>query len=192
MSPYPTIFAPLQWDRGEYYPLPGIDYLEYSYYDGEDVWNCPATSLIGSAEQWREGALSTDPVPEYNEDTDCPVSCGCLGSGLVFTCTHCPAGAAEVRTVTFSGLVGVMAVYNGTWALSYTSACNWNYEDASRGLNFGFNTPTQASLQCYRPPFTLDATYLGAVAISCTGPNTMPLSAGNPQFPLSITVDPGE
>lgn len=120
--PYANIFFPLQWDRGNVYPYPGIDYLKYSYYNGADVWGCPGTSFIGTEEQWRLGALTTDPVPTYNLDTLCPVSCGC--TFLAGPCGTFPT-IPPVYRVSISGCTGSKAGFNGVWDLPYVTGCQW-------------------------------------------------------------------
>lgn len=114
--PYATIFQPLPQNWKEDLPLPGEDLSLHPYYNGEDVWNCPATSFAGTQEQWENGALTTDPPIVYNTSIKCPESCGCLGE-VAFDCVHCPSGIAKRYKITISGATGAGAIYNGEWTM---------------------------------------------------------------------------
>lgn len=137
--PFSTIFTPIVWNWNQGYPLPGEDLVDHNYYNGEDAWGCPGKAFIGSAEQWELGALTTDPVPAYDEELLCPVECGCDPAPPIFTCGFCPGGASSKYRVTIAGATGPAAVYNGTWLVPYVNACFWfNPSAGDDGLEFRF------------------------------------------------------
>jgi len=192
MSPYATIFAPNQWQRGEYMPFPGINYLEYSYFNGDNVWNCPATSFVGDRRQWYEGPLSTDPVPVYNEDSICPVSCGCLGNPFV-TCGFVPFAESKVCRVTIAGATGSAAAANGVWDVNHNVACQWQ-ESFSGGTNLieidlADIGPPGAYVSCF-PDFSGAPTvfYEAVNVVDFSGLVVLTRSGASPVWPATITI----
>jgi len=129
--PFATIFGPNVWLWGRSIPLPGFDLDEHSYYNGQDKWHCDGQEFLGDEQQWREGCLTTDPVPEYNPLTLCPAKCNC-GPAIIDSCPSCPDGSYDTYKVTFSGAIGAAAFWNGTWDLPYnpsgTIPCRWRYD----------------------------------------------------------------
>lgn len=198
MLPHATIFAPSQWQRGEFFPLPGINYLEYSYFNGEDDWGCPADSFVGSAEQWERGPLTTDPVPEYNEESKCPVSCGCVppsDNPVITTCENCPDGAWTYYLVTVEGAVGGAAEWNGTWLATYEAFCGWfspgPNEDWGVMLEFSsFLDPPSKEVFLLFADADGDTSYFTGGFPNCVdGPWTVNFEAGNPDFPATVVVE---
>lgn len=194
--PYPTIFGPNNHLAGMDLPFPGIDQNGVSYYSGQNVVNCPATSFTGTQEQWLLGALTTDPVPEYNEDTNCPESCDCAGDNqIVTTCENCPEGAWTKYKVTVAGATGDAAAWNGQWVVTYEGFCGWFAAgpEGGWGILFEFSSyldpPTKEIFLLFEGG-AIDATYFSGGFDNCTdGPWEVAFEAGNPDFPATVTVE---
>jgi len=187
--PYATVFFPVQWERGRYLPFPGINYLEYSYYNGVDQWGCPGTSFLGNAEQWREGASITDPVPEYNEDTLCPVSCGC--TFLVGPCGTFPTIPPKYRLI-IAGCSGSKAGFNGTWELPYISGCQWELFIPAAGDHvdvFVFKDGPDNIILALVGLNVDDGEYTVTGPSNPVGPFVAPKTVGGVLFPPTIIVE---
>jgi len=193
--PWPTIFCPDAWIRGKDYPAPGVDLEFYEYYNGADLWGCGGNHLVGDEQQWREGCLSTDPVPEYDPLTLCPVECDCVVIPPV-VCEFCPGGAYEQYRLTITGATGIHVIWNGTWPLEYLGECAWQGPGpvgslgVSLTLSFSGDVPPKTELTIFGGQVGGDFNYFTVSETACLGPAwTMDRIAGAGTLPLTALLE---
>jgi len=190
--PWPTIFCPDFWIRNETYPLPGVVLDEYIYYNGADVWHCDGANLVGNRQQWEEGCLTTDPVPEYDPVTLCPVACECgpviPPNPIHFDCGYCPAGAYTRYRFTIAGATGTAAPYNGTWVLEWQGGCDWLVTIQGDDFVFFFYSGVDATWRVVLPGIVAwDAL---AAGLGCLIPKSLTKALGSSSWPASIAMEP--
>lgn len=151
--PYETVFGSAIYDRSDApEPVVGEQYVPHPWQGGLPPVTAGRGGLCGTASQWRNGALTTDPVPAFWPGSAIPVCCsdpiGALtggidlpGSFLVEVLPPPPPPCGECVTFpttylcTFAGWSNDYCpfdtdcnTFNSTVPLTNSGGCDWVYQ----------------------------------------------------------------